>query len=289
MSRIFASWGYCIHKIAQNSFLTKNNLFKETARTRLFLQSLLLDKIYKKNEFRPIMEKEIEVSIVLPTYNESMNIPNLVNRIDNSLALDKEIIIVDDNSPDKTWEIAEKLKNKNVRVIRRIEERGLVTAIQKGIDEAKGKYIVWMDADGSMPPEKISEMISLLKEHDVVVGSRYAKGGKDQRTFLRVASSRFINLAANVILNFKVLDYDSGFVAAKKEVLKEFPLDKKAAYGDYCIKFLYNAGKKYKVKEIPFTFIDRSAGESKTASSLTGLFKFGILYLKMIVDVRRGK
>ena len=235
------------------------------------------------------MERDIEVSIVLPTYNESMNIPALINRIENSIGIDKEIIIVDDNSPDKTWEIAENLNNKNVRVIRRTEERGLVTAIQKGIDEAKGKYVVWMDADGSMPPEKIPEMIRNLEKYDVVVGSRYAKGGKDQRTMLRVASSRFINLAANLVLNFKVLDYDSGFVAARKQVLIDIPLDKKAAYGDYCIKFLYKAGKKYKVKEVPFTFIDRTAGESKTASSLGGLFKFGMLYLKMIVDVRRGK
>lgn len=240
-----------------------------------------------------------DVTVILPTYNESMNIKVLIERIVQALQdYDHEIIVVDDDSPDKTWQIAE--KTGKAKVIRRINQRKLVSAIQKGIDEAQGKYVVWMDADLSMPPEVIPHLLEQLgeseksdmetnhtsqKKYDLAIASRYAKGGKDQRPLLRVVSSRGINLIANLILNFKVLDYDSGFVAAKKEVLENIRLPD-SGYGEYCIEFLYRAGKKYRIKEIPFTFIDRRAGQSKTAETLSGLFKFGMMYLGRIIKLR---
>ena len=232
------------------------------------------------------MASEVKVSVVFPTYNESMNIENLINRTHNAILHNKEIIVVDDDSPDKTWEIAQSLQGKDVKVIRRINQKKLVTAIQRGIDEAKGDYVVWMDADLSMPPEVIPNMIKRLRTCDIVVGSRYVKGGRDKRPMLRVVSSRFINFIANLILNFNVLDYDSGFIAARKEVLQKMRLSN-SGYGEYCIEFLYKAGKKgYRIKEVPYSFIDRRAGESKTAESLYGLFKFGMMYLKRIFVLR---
>jgi dolichol-phosphate mannosyltransferase len=232
------------------------------------------------------MTEDIVVSVVLPTYNEAQNITELIRRTDATLPMAHEIIVVDDDSHDKTWEIAQSLNLQNVRVIRRINERKLVSAIQRGIDESKGKYIVWLDADLSMPPELIPQLIEQLDNYSIAVGSRYAKGGKDQRPLLRIVSSRFINLIANIILNFKVKDYDSGFVAARKEVLNDIRLSENAGYGEYCIDFLYKAGKKYSITEIPYTFIDRRAGESKTAKTLFGLFKYGMLYLKKIIRLR---
>jgi dolichol-phosphate mannosyltransferase len=92
-----------------------------------------------------------------------------------------------------------------------------------------------------------------------------------------------------LILNFKVLDYDSGFVAARKDVLQKMRLSD-SGYGEYCIEFLYKAGEKgYKIEEVPYSFVDRRAGESKTAESLYGLFKFGIMYLKKIFILRLKK
>ncbi len=232
------------------------------------------------------MADEVIVSVVFPTYNESMNIENLINRTNNVIPKNKEIIVVDDDSPDKTWEIAQNIKSNDVKVIRRINQRKLVTAIQRGIDESKGDYVIWMDADLSMPPEIIPNMVKKLETCDIVVGSRYVRGGKDRRPMLRVISSRFINLIANLILNFNVLDYDSGFIAARKEVLQKMRLSN-SGYGEYCIEFLYKAGKRgYKIKEVPYSFIDRRAGESKTAESLYGLFKFGMMYLKRILLLR---
>ncbi len=233
-------------------------------------------------------KKNIDVSVVLPTFNESSNITSLIRRNQQALRdYSREIIVVDDDSPDLTWKIAEDLKQPDVKVIRRMEEKRLVTAIQRGIDEARGKHVVWMDADCSMPPELIPRMLHELQRYPVVVGSRYVKGGKDKRPLLRVASSRFINLVANIALNFKVLDYDSGFVAARRDVLQQIRLQTSSGYGEYCIEFLYKAGKKgHRIKEVPYSFIDRRAGESKTADSLYGLFKFGMLYLKGIIKLR---
>lgn len=233
------------------------------------------------------MSEKINVSIVLPTYNEAQNISMLIQRISAAIPNSKEIIVVDDNSPDRTWEIAG--KHENVRVIRRTNERGLVTAIWRGISEAKGENVVWLDADLSMPPEIIPDMLGKLQENDIVVGSRYVKGGRDKRPLIRVISSRVINLIANIILNFKVLDYDSGFIAAKKNVLMSMKLGN-AAYGDYCIELLYKAGKKgYRINEIPYSFTDRRAGESKTADTVISLVKYGWLYLKKIMELRLEK
>src|SRR3989344_2696865 len=232
------------------------------------------------------MTKEVEVSIVLPTYNESKNIGTLIQRINSSVFQSKEIIVVDDDSPDKTWEIVEQLNHENVRVLRLLKGRNLVGAIQKGIDEAKGKYVLWMDADLSMPPEVIPKMVENLDRYDIVTGSRYVRGGKDKRPFIRVASSRIINIVANMMLNFKVLDYDTGFVAARKKVLENLRLPP-SIHGEYCIELLYKAGRKgYRIKEIPYSFTDRKAGESKTAETLFALWKMGIVYIKRIIRAR---
>jgi dolichol-phosphate mannosyltransferase len=227
------------------------------------------------------------ISVVFPTFNEAENIIPLIQRTKAALKnIAHEIIVVDDNSPDLTWQLAQK---ENVRVVRRLKEKKLVSAIQRGIDEANGKYVVWMDADQSMPPEIIPKMIDRLSQSHIVVGSRYVKGGRDVRPLLRTLSSRFINLVANMVLNFDVLDYDSGFVAARKDVLNKLRL-KDSGYGEYCIEFLYVAGKLgYKIKEVGFHFVDRRAGQSKTAESLSGLFKFGMMYLKKIFMLRLGK
>ena len=181
----------------------------------------------------------MKVSFVFPTYNEKENIVDLINEVKKLKIKNYEIIVVDDNSPDKTWEIVKNLKDKNIRVIRRVNERGLASAISRGINEAKGDIITWMDCDMSMHPKYIPKLIKAIKNgYDIAIGSRYAKGGKDKRPLIRVITSKMINLFANIVLNFNVLDYDTGFVAAKKDVFKKVPLSTKG-YGDYCIDLLY--------------------------------------------------
>ncbi len=227
---------------------------------------------------------ENNVSVILPTYNESMNIKDMVRRLNKSIKGLKEILVVDDNSPDKTGEIASRLKN--VRAIIRKKERGVGSAIYRGIQAAQGNIIVWMDADLSMPPEVIPRMVSALDNNDVAVGSRYIKGGRDKRGPLRVLTSKMINLFANIVLNFKVLDYDSGFVAAKRKVFDRIKYNPKG-HGEYCIEFLYKCTRKgFKVKEVPYVFTERKLGESKTAQYITSIAKYGMMYVLRIIKIR---
>ena len=100
-----------------------------------------------------------EISVILPTYNERDNIQPLVSEIFRYLGSDAEVIIVDDTSPDGTWEKAQEIakKNPDVKVLKRKEKLGIASAISYGISNASGKIIVWMDADFSMPPELLPE------------------------------------------------------------------------------------------------------------------------------------
>ena len=233
---------------------------------------------------------ETEFTVILPTYNEAQNISPLINRIHTALEnRNKEILVVDDDSPDRTWEIAQGVNGKDVRVVRRTKDRGLVKSIIEGINSARGQYVLWMDADQSMPPEMIPKIFAELKEHHIAVGSRYVKGGQDLRPALRKITSRMINISANLVLNFKVRDWTSGFVAARKEVFQSVPL-RDSVYGEYCIDFLYTAGKnKFKIKEVPYLFVDRLEGESKTAAKITSLLRFGWTYGKKVLALRFGK
>ena len=154
-------------------------------------------------------------------------------------------------------EPVESQRMKNTRVIIRKKERGVGSAVYRGIKAAKGDIIAWMDCDLSMPPEALARMIESLDIYDVAVGSRYAPGGRDKRDALRVITSRAINLMANFVLNFKVKDYGSGFVATKKSVLEKVIFDPKG-HGEYCIEFLYKCTRKnLKIREVGYVFEDR--------------------------------
>jgi len=96
----------------------------------------------------------MKISVILPTYNEADNIKNMVNRILKNVKDCVEVIVVDDNSPDKEWQIVADMtqEDKRVKLIRRINEKGLVSALLKGIKGSTGNFIVWIDSDLSMPP-----------------------------------------------------------------------------------------------------------------------------------------
>ncbi|MBI5061112.1 MAG: polyprenol monophosphomannose synthase [Candidatus Aenigmarchaeota archaeon] len=227
-----------------------------------------------------------KISIVLPTYNEALNIKNMISDIIKNVPDVFEIIVVDDDSPDRTWEIAKNVKDKRVKVIRRIGRSGVGSAIYEGIHSAKGDIVVWMDADLSMPASLIPEMAEKLDECDVVVGSRYVGDGKDERKFIRVMTSKMINFVADLILAIRIHDYDSGFVAARKEVFKEVDFDP-SGHGEYCIEFLYKCVRKgFHVEEIGYRFTERQIGESKTEQYFFSILLHGVKYLSRIVRIR---
>jgi dolichol-phosphate mannosyltransferase len=224
------------------------------------------------------------VSVILPTYNEKENVDKVIKEIIRNVFDLKEVIVVDDNSPDCTWDVVQNISktDKRIKLIRRLDERGLTSAIWTGIMNAQGEYIAWMDCDMSMHPEVIPNLLSGLKDFDIVIGSRYVPGGKDIRPFFRRFVSKCLNIFAQAVLVIPIKDLTSGFVVAKRDVFRKVSLQ--GDYGEYCIRFLHEAfKKKYKIKEIPYVFTDRTDGKSKSEE---GFFSFGWGYFKMILRLR---
>ncbi len=228
------------------------------------------------------------ISVILPTYNERENIAPLITILLQNLKGATEIIVVDDDSPDRTWQIVEEFSRVEpcVTLIRRIGRRGFTSALLEGITHAKGEKIVWMDCDFSMPPEKLLEFISSLDNYDIAVGSRFIAGGKDLRgSFLAVILSRAINLFAATLLRSRIKDLTSGFIAARRSVLDEIELA--GDYGEYCIHFLYQAQKKgFRFIEIPYHCLPRRAGKSKTATNLLSFLLRGRKYVTMVISLK---
>jgi dolichol-phosphate mannosyltransferase len=143
-----------------------------------------------------------------------------------------------------------------------------------------------MDADMCMPPAMLPGMVALLSEADVVVGSRYAPGGKDDRQPLRVLASRAINGLASVVLGGGIRDYDSGFVVLRRGVFDKVSLIP-TGYGAYFMEFLYNCRRKgLTIREVPYVFRDRQKGVSKSAPSLGRFFRTGLQYVVRIFVAR---
>ena len=219
-----------------------------------------------------------KITVIFPTYNERENIKKLILGV-KQLINPFEIIVVDDNSPDKTWKIVQKLASKyeNIHLIKRINKRGLASAISDGIISSKGDIIVWMDCDFSMPLETIPSLIKALGKSQIAIGSRYVKGGNDEREFSRVITSKLFNTFASLLLGRSIKDYTTGFVAAKREVFDA--LDLYGVYGEYCVIFLYKAKEQgIKILEVPYTCIPRTQGETKTADNFFNLLKHGLNY-----------
>ncbi len=224
------------------------------------------------------------ISIILPTYNEKDNIKWLIPRIHEILTKNNwkyEIIIVDDNSPDRTWEEAIKLAKKyNVKVIRRPKKLGLATAILEGILNSKGEICVVMDADGQHKPEDIPKLVkTILEGYDLAIGSRYIEEGKitkweERRSLI----SKFATWLAKFLFNLKVKDPLSGFFAIRKE--KIFYETKWHAIGYKILLEILVRFPNLKVKEVPITFEERKYGKSKL--NIKEIINYLILILKLL-------
>lgn len=229
------------------------------------------------------------VTVILPTYNERDNIVPLIEGILTHVRPAPEVLVVDDDSPDGTWQIVQAMsaRHPTVRVIRRMDERGLTSAINRGIAEARGDVVVWMDCDLSMPPAKIPDLLAAVdRGADLAVGSRYVKGGADVgHSIVAQVFSRTINLFAGLFLGFGVTDYTSGFVAVRKDVFDTIRL--RGDYGEYCIDLLYRARQRgFRIAEVPYHCVARHAGESKTATNVLGFFTRGINYVRTVLSCR---
>ena len=228
----------------------------------------------------------------MPTYNEKENIEELIRKAYHYTGKDLlEVIVVDDNSPDGTWKIVKKLQKrfKNLRLIIRKKKGGLASAVWRGIKESKGNIVIWFDCDLSHPPEIIPKMLEYMTNHDLVIASRYAKGGKDTRSLNRVLASAIINSSARFVLGIKIKDLTSGFCAVRKKVFSEIKL-METGFIEYFIRFCYDSVKKgYKFKEIGYKFVDRKKGFSKTDSNFREFIGDGYGCWKEIIKLRFGR
>jgi dolichol-phosphate mannosyltransferase len=206
---------------------------------------------------------EKTISIVVPTYNEAENIPILLERIDRAVKEPYEVVIVDDNSPDGTAEVAKKMAERYpVKVVVRPGKLGLATAVVEGFKHAEGRYIVVMDADLQHPPEVIPALIQKLKEgYQLAIASRYVKGGKDLGL---TPKRRMVSLGARY-LAWLLLPQSRGV----KDVMSGFfALDRQIAITDtrlrgYKILLEILSQKNPKTCEIPYEFHPRLKGASK--------------------------
>ena len=217
------------------------------------------------------------VSIIIPTYNEAEVIQDTIEEVERALrktGYSYEIIIVDDNSPDGTWRIVEKIsiKNRKVRLVKREGKRGLASAVMDGIMVARGMYVVVMDADLQHPPDVIPKLIKKAIDDgsDVVVASRYAKGGGVQGwNWLRMLMSRGANLIARLLVRGAGLTSDpmSGFFLVRRDVV----IKNKSKLNLKGFKILFEILSKIdnlKVSEVPYVFRPRRAGTSKLSTNI---------------------
>jgi dolichol-phosphate mannosyltransferase len=232
----------------------------------------------------------VTVSVVLPTYNERDVIVSVVGEILDAVG-DVEVLVVDDDSPDRTWEVVETTfaRDGRARALRRVGRRGLPSAIADGIAGTQGDVVVWLDADGSMPADVIPRLVAATVDADVAVASRYAAGGRDVRdSAARVLASRAINAFGTLSLGGPVRDWTSGFVAARRSALARVPIRADHVYGDYCIDFLHRAYRQgLRVVEVPYACIERRAGTTKTSPSLRRFAALGLRYAQTIRRLRR--
>jgi dolichol-phosphate mannosyltransferase len=215
----------------------------------------------------------LKITVVTPTYNEAENLPKLVSAL-FSLPLDIYLLIVDDNSPDGTGEIADQLSKEypnKIEVMHRPGKMGLRSAylngFQKIIENSNPQAIVQMDADFSHDPTALVEMSKLLESCDVVLGSRYATGGSvdAQWPLWRKYLSAFGNFYARSILRLPLHDVTTGYRMWRIETLKQIPFEHIYSSGYvFLVEMIYLANcLEFKIGESPIYFADRRFGKSK--------------------------
>lgn len=216
-----------------------------------------------------------QISIIVPTYNESQNIIGILKSIGESIPkkIPFETIVVDDNSPDGTGGIVEEyvagmreIANSTVNVIHRRAKRGLSSAILSGIRQAAGDTIVVMDSDMSHPPSIIPKLLDALKSRcDLAIASRYTAGGAIEGWNVRRRMlSRTATEVARRGLGVDADDPMSGFFAFKRKIIQDLKFD---AIGYKMLLEILVKARGASVAEIPYTFTDRRFGRSKLDAS----------------------
>lgn len=229
------------------------------------------------------MQNNIDISVVLPCYKEAENLEYLVPQITNTLTasgLNYEILVIDTITPlDDTPQICEKM---GVKYYNRGTNNYFGSAIRSGIEKADGKYIVFMDADGSHSPEFLPELIRYAGGYQVVIASRYVDNGGTENTFILKLMSRVLNWTYSIILNIPCKDVSNSYRLYRGEYLKGLVLQ--CDNFDIVEEILVKLSRKYpeiRYKEVPYYFKNRKYGKTKR-----NLILFIMTYLYTLMKLR---
>ena len=242
-----------------------------------------------KNSPRNMSIQPVDLSVVIPTFNERGNLGELIKQIAVALeGIPWEVIIVDDDSPDGTAAEARLMyrSDPRVRCIQRLGRRGLSSACIEGMLASSAEFLAVMDADLQHDPSVLRSMYESLAadEADLVVGSRYVSGGSvGQWDSHRLAISRFATRLANLVTCRKVADTMSGFFSLKRQVFEECARNLSSLGFKILLDIIASSKDHVRIKEIPFTFGTRLYGESKLSTNVAWEF------LLLLADKLVGK
>ena len=217
----------------------------------------------------------MKVLVIMPTFNEAGNIERAASKL-FELNPDVQLLIVDDNSPDGTGRIADRMAtmDNRIKVLHRKGKQGLGAAYIAGFNyafESDFDFVVEMDADGSHRAEDLPKLLEICADNDLVIGSRYVRGGRTQNWPLhRQWLSRGGNLYAKVMLGSKLNDMTAGFRVFRKSFLKQMDLATINARGySFQIEMAYRTIQLGgRTAEVPITFVEREIGESKMSGDI---------------------
>jgi dolichol-phosphate mannosyltransferase len=233
---------------------------------------------------------------LIPTYNEAENLPVLISALFSQNIPNLNILVLDDNSPDGTGEVAERLSAEyqgRMSVLHRQVKEGLGKAYIQGMRHAlnHGADVIGaMDADLSHPPERLPAMLEALKDADLVIGSRYVPGGgvDEEWPFWRKALSGFGNFYARTILNLPIKDVTGGFRMWRRSALEAIPFEDSRSNG-----YIFQVEMAYLAKlagltfaEVPIYFAERTYGDSKMSLSIQIEAAFRVWQLRRIYRKR---
>jgi dolichol-phosphate mannosyltransferase len=231
-----------------------------------------------------------QLSVVVPTFNERDNVTVLYRRLDATLKdISWEVVFVDDNSPDGTWEVVRGLarQDSRVRCIRRIGRRGLSGACIEGILASSAPYAAVIDADLQHDETQLPKMVGLLQrgEAELVVGSRYIEGGSaDSFGKGRAGVSALATEVAKRVLKVEIADPMSGFFMIRRDRFEQLAPQLSIQGFKILLDIVATAQGKLRTTEVPFTFGSRQHGESKL-DSMVALDFLGLVLAKLTHDV----
>jgi dolichol-phosphate mannosyltransferase len=242
-----------------------------------------------------------DFTLILPTLNERENIGRQLKAVFEALPDIAQIIVVDDNSADGTTEsvrndFAREIASKIIALIDRRRDFGLTPSLREALSVTRTRYVGWMDCDLSMPPALFPEMLKRIEMgHDICIGTRFGRGGKQKQlgevqedSRAEILLSNLLNAVMKAFIRLPITDYTSGFIVARRELLEKIEL--RGTHGEYFMDLMFQAGRLgARLTEIPYECGNRQFGKSKTFGSLGSSLKNSYRYSSTVLKVLCGK